>query len=232
MRLAVIPARGGSKRIPRKNIRTFAGRPMIAWSIDAALKSECFDHVIVSTDDAEIADIARSCGAEIPFVRPSELADDFTGTVAVMAHAVREYRPSGNIAGQACCIYATAPFVQADDLRGGLDLLETGKAAYSCAVTTYAFPIQRAVVMRRDGLVEMRQPEYLETRSQDLEEVWHDAGQFYWGTAEAWLEHRPIFQADTAPLILPRNRVQDIDTMEDWTLAEAMFKAQYQPMIG
>ncbi|MFH0934732.1 MAG: pseudaminic acid cytidylyltransferase [Pseudomonadota bacterium] len=225
MRLAVIPARGGSKRIPRKNIKTFCGKPMIAWSIAAARESGCFDHVIVSTDDAEIAEVASSYGAEVPFMRPSQLSDDYTGTIPVIAHAIDWMSQNVAPVELACCIYATAPFVSAEHLQRGLSmLLETG-SDYAFSVTSYAFPIQRAIRIMPDSRVEMFSPEQFNTRSQDLEEAWHDAGQFYWGRTAAWLAGKPIFSRDAVAVPLPRHRVQDIDTPEDWERAELMFMA-------
>jgi N-acylneuraminate cytidylyltransferase len=224
MRLAVIPARGGSKRIPRKNIRNFGGVPMIAWSIQAAIESQCFDRVMVSTDDAEIAQVALSYGAEVPFVRPPELSDDHAGTIPVMAHSVKWQNSHGALASQVCCLYATAPFVQPSDIQRGLHVLQDSCADYAFSVTSYAFPIQRAIRITNEKRVQMLQPEYFNVRSQDLEDVWHDAGQFYWGKAESWLNLRPLFSMDAAPVPLPRHRVQDIDTLEDWARAELMFK--------
>jgi len=225
MRLAVIPARGGSKRIPRKNIRPFCGKPMIAWSIEAALQSGSFDQVTVSTDDAEIADVARMHGASVPFMRPAELSDDHTGTIPVIGHAIEWFQAQGDAPEQVCCIYATAPFVRAKDIQQGLLVLEQTGSDYAFSVTSYAFPIQRAIRITPQGRVEMFHPEHFNTRSQDLEEAFHDAGQFYWGNASAWLAGKPIFSPDAAPVILPRHRVQDIDTPEDWERAEWMFKA-------
>ena len=224
MRLAVIPARGGSKRIPRKNIKLFCGKPMVAWSIEAALQSDCFNEIVVSTDDAEIAEVARQCGAQVPFMRPAELSDDHTGTTAVMAHAIGWLAQQGRSPEQVCCIYATAPFVSADDLRRGLAVLTETGSDYAFSVTSYAFPIQRAIRIPPTGRVDMFNPEHFSTRSQDLEEAYHDAGQFYWGRADAWLQGRMIFSPVAAPVILPRHRVQDIDTPEDWARAEWMFK--------
>jgi N-acylneuraminate cytidylyltransferase len=230
MRLAVIPARGGSKRIPRKNIKLFGDKPMIAWSIEVALQSGCFDRVLVSTDDPEIAQVAQAHGAEVPFVRPPELSDDHTGTTPVIAHATQWQADHGTPANQVCCIYATAPFVQAQDLQRGLELLQSSGADYAFSVTSYAFPIQRAVRITPNQRVEMFQPDQFNTRSQDLEEAWHDAGQFYWGQAAAWLAQKPLFTQQATAVRLPRHRVQDIDTPEDWNRAEWMFKAlQQQP---
>lgn len=225
MRLAVIPARGGSKRIPRKNIKPFCGKPMIAWSIEAALQSGCFDRVIVSTDDAEIAQVAQAAGAEVPFVRPPELSDDHTGTIPVIAYAIDWMNRNAGPVDLACCLYATAPFVQPLDLKHSLEVLQSSMADYAFSVTSYAFPIQRAIRITADQRVEMFNPEHFTTRSQDLEEAFHDAGQFYWGRAAAWLAGKPIFSHDAAPVLLPRHRVQDIDTPEDWKRAEWLFKA-------
>ncbi len=225
MKLAVIPARGGSKRIPRKNVRPFGGKPMIAWSIEAALGSGCFDRVIVSTDDEEIATVARQCGAQVPFMRPPELSDDHTGTIPVIAHAIRAEREQGNDATAVCCIYATAPFVRAADIVQGLNLLETSGSDYAFTVTSYAFPIQRAVRITAASRVEMFWPAEFNTRSQDLEPAFHDAAQFYWGRPSAWLSGKPIFSSNSTPFLLPRHLVQDIDTQEDWERAELMLAA-------
>lgn len=223
MRLAVIPARGGSKRIPRKNVREFCGRPMIAWSIEAALQSGCFDKIVVSTDDDEIAAVSVAEGAEAPFRRPANLSDDHTATSPVIAHAIHWCSEAGITPEQVCCLYATAPFVEPVDIVQGLRQLEASDADFTFSVTSYPFPIQRAVRVTESGRVSMFQPEHFLTRSQDLEEAYHDAGQFYWGTAAAWLENRPIFSTTSAAVILPRHRVQDIDTPEDWQRAELMF---------
>lgn len=229
MRLAVIPARGGSKRIPRKNIKMFAGKPMIAWSVESAVKSGCFDRIIVSTDDEEIASVARDCGAEVPFIRPAELSDDHTATIPVIAHAIQWHQRNGQSPSEVCCIYATAPFVSSADLRRGLDLLQATGCDYAFSVTSFAFPIQRAIRITADSRVEMLDATQFNTRSQDLEEAFHDAGQFYWGRTEAWLSGMPIFSAGASPVVLPRHRVQDIDTQEDWERAEWMFKALQAP---
>lgn len=224
MKMAVIPARGGSKRIPRKNIRLFCGRPIIAYSIDAAMESGLFDRIIVSTDDQAIAEVAKDCGAEIPFMRPAELANDFASTVPVIRHAIEAMRAQNSYFDYVCCIYATAPFVTPVDLlRGWKILMETG-AYYAFSVTSFASPIQRAIRITPDGRVAMFQPESYETRSQDLEQAYHDAGQFYWGKASAFLEELPLFSNHAAPVLLPRYQVQDIDTLEDWDIAELMFR--------
>jgi pseudaminic acid cytidylyltransferase len=229
MKVCVIPARGGSKRIPRKNIRDFCGKPIIAWSILAAKGSNCFDHVIVSTDDAEIADVALAHGAEVPFVRPPELSDDHTGTIQVITHGVDWMNRNVGMVDFACCLYATAPFIQAADLQSGLEVLQQSGGDYAFSVTSYAFPIQRAIRITADLRVQMFDPEFLNARSQDLEEAFHDAGQFYWGRAAAWLTGRPLLSNFASPVPLPRHRVQDIDNTEDWDRAEWLFKAmQYQ----
>ncbi len=225
MSVCIIPARGGSKRIPRKNIREFCGKPMIAWSIEAAMASRCFDRIIVSTDDKEIADIAKGYGAEIPFMRPIKLADDFTGTIEVIAHAVNWLIEYSQAPFNVCCIYATAPFVKADDIKCGLEILNSNDVAYAFSITTYSYPIQRALRINQNQRVEMLKPENFKTRSQDFEEIWHDAAQFYWGRTTAWIEGRPFFIGDAAPVRIPRYRVQDIDTLEDWERAEWLFKA-------
>jgi pseudaminic acid cytidylyltransferase len=225
MKLAVIPARGGSKRIPRKNIKSFGGKPMIAWSIQAAQECGIFERIVVSTDDTEIADVARDLGADVPFLRPAELSDDHTGTSPVVAHAIEWYATRGHDPSQICCIYATAPFVRAHDIRQGVETLMQTGANFAFSVTSFAFPIQRAIRLRHDGRIEMFDPDHFQTRSQDLPEAYHDAGQFYWGTRSAWLSGMPIFSACSVPVILPRYRVQDIDTPEDWEQAEALMQA-------
>ena len=228
MKIAVIPARGGSKRIPRKNIKLFCGKPMIAWSIEAARASGLFDHIVVSTDDAEIAEVAKVHGAEIPFMRPAALSDDHTGTSPVVAHAIEWYRARGQMPDPVCCIYATAPFVIAEDLQRGLQTLNDSGSDFSFSVTSYAFPIQRAIRLANEGRVEMFQPGNFNIRSQDLEEAFHDAGQFYWGRTNAWLSGKMIFGPHASVVRLPRYRVQDIDTIEDWTRAEYLFRVLTQ----
>lgn len=225
MRLAVIPARGGSKRIPRKNIKEFGGKPLIAWSIEAALKSKCFDRVIVSTDDVEISNVAKNYGADVPFIRPGNLSDDFTGTIPVIQHAIQSLSSDGTDFQEVCCLYATAPFVRPGDISRGLHELNLSDASYAFSVTKYPFPIQRAVRLNEEGRVQMFSPEMFSVRSQDLEEAYHDAGQFYWGKTQAWLRGTRIFSVESVPVHLPMHLVQDIDTEEDWIRAEWMFKA-------
>jgi len=225
MKLAIIPARGGSKRIPRKNIKPFAGKPMIAWSIESALASGCFDRIIVSTDDPEIANVARAYGAEVPFMRPPELSDDHAGTMPVISHAIDWQNTYGEAVENACCIYATAPFLQASDIQQGLLKLDESDAKYVFSVCQYQFPIQRAIKVKANHRVEMFYEEYMNSRSQDLDIAYHDAGQFYWGKASAWLKSEPVFSENSSVLILPRYRVQDIDDLEDWMQAELMHMA-------
>ncbi len=226
MHIAIIPARGGSKRIPRKNLRPFCGKPIIAYSIEAARKSGVFDRVIVSSDDAEICELARKFGAETPFVRPSELANDHTTTVPVIKHAVQWVNQHWGPVDKACCIYATAPFVQAAALRAAFDTLQTRQiSGYVFTATTMPFPIQRTFAVDLQGQVRMFHPEHYNTRSQDLEEAFQDAGQFYWGSAEAYLGDKIFFAPDSVAHVLPRHLVQDIDTPEDWKRAELMYAA-------
>lgn len=225
MRVAVIPARGGSKRIPAKNIREFCGKPMIVWSIEAAKLSGCFDRVIVSTDDEDIAAIAREHGAEAPFIRPRGLSGDFVGTTPVMRHAVEWLLANGAHPDFVCCIYATAPFISATRLREGLDSIKCGNADFVFTVTPFPYPIQRALKIET-GSVQMLDPHFYVTRSQDLQATYHDAGQFYWGTVQAWLKEKPVLHSKALPLILPADEVQDIDTPEDWQRAEWMFRAK------
>jgi len=229
MRVAVIPARGGSKRIPDKNIRPFDGVPIIGYAIDTALASGLFDHVIVSTDDPAIARIARERGAELPFVRPESLADDHTTVVDVICHAVEWMQGEGYELDAVCLIYATAPFIDAGDLARGAAALESGDWDYALAVTDFAAPIFRAFAAHPDGGVEMFFPEHFKTRSQDLPQALHDAGQFCWGRPQAWLERRPIFDRRSVPILIPRWRVQDDSTPpEDWARAELIHRLRSQ----
>lgn len=222
MRVAIIPARGGSKRIPRKNIKPFAGKPMIGYAIDAALESGQFDRVIVSTDDAEIAEIAKGRGAELPFLRPAALADDHTPTVPVIQHAILACNELGWGITHACCIYPGVPFIRASDLAAAYDLLEAnGGEGYAFPVTGFPSPIQRALKRGGDGAVAPFNPEHVGTRTQDLEPAYFDAGQFYWGRAQAWLAGLNI-HANGRAIVLPEWRVVDIDTPDDWERAEAL----------
>ena len=224
MNIAIIPARGGSKRIPRKNIREFCGRPMIAWSIEAAKATSIFDRIIVSTDDAQIAQVARQWGAETPFMRSEVLSDDNAGTTPVIAHAIEWAKSQGLNITAVCCIYATAPFVQSGDIKHGLQALLSGGWDYVFSATEFSAPIFRSFQQSDNGGVEMFFPENFEARSQDLPIALHDAAQFYWGTPQAWAESRQIFDRQSKSIMIPRWRVQDIDTPDDWLRAELMFK--------
>lgn len=225
MSIAIIPARGGSKRIPRKNIKEFNGKPMIAWSIEAAINSELFNQVIVSTDDIEIADIAQSHGASVPFLRPSHLANDTTGTIPVIAHATQWAIENNLKPENVCCIYATAPFISIEDLKHGYQIIKQRKWSYALPVTTFPAPIFRSFRADESTGLEMFYPENFNMRSQDLPEAYHDAGQFYWGKTEAWLAQETLFSKETFPIKIPRWRVQDIDTVEDWARAEMISKS-------
>ena len=225
MKLCVIPARGGSKRIPRKNIRDFCGKPMIAWSIEAAKASACFDQIIVSTDDEEIAGVAKLWGAEAPFIRPAELSNDFVGTTPVVAHTVKWYQDQGQALTAVCCLYATAPLVDPNDLHQGEQLLKNSKKnTVVFSATSFPYPIQRAICIDPDGYAAMFNPECYSKRSQELIHAYHDAGQFYWAKATTWATVNNLFEG-MRPLLLPRWRVQDIDTEEDWLHAEIIYKA-------
>jgi N-acylneuraminate cytidylyltransferase len=201
-------------------VRPFCGKPMIAWAIETATRSGLFTRVIVSTDDDEIATVAAQCGAEVPFSRPAELADDHAGTVAVMAHAARWLQGQGSSTSNLCCIYATAAFVQASDLAEGFRVLESGNWDYVFSATEYASSIFRAFRRLPAGGVGMLFPEHRDTRSQDLPVALHDAAQFYWGRITAWSSGTPIFGRSSAAVVLPRWRVQDVDTEDDWRRAE------------
>lgn len=222
--LAVIPARGGSKRIPRKNIKFFKNKPMIAWSIEAAFKSSCFDEVIVSTDDEEIARIAKDYGANVPFLRPKKLADDFATTQEVIEHSIKWLSNKNIFFDNVCCIYATAPLVQIKDLKDSLLILEKSQDdIYVFVATSYPFSIFRSIFIDEKGYSSMLYPENFYQRSQDLKEAYHDAGQFYWAKSQTWVDFKNIFQK-AKPLVIPRWRVQDIDNEEDWLRAEKLYE--------
>jgi pseudaminic acid cytidylyltransferase len=222
--IAIIPARGGSKRIPRKNIKLFHGKPLIAYSIEAALKSELFDKVIVTTDDEEIASIAKKYGADVPFIRPKELSDDFTNTKDVIDHALKYFQERGERYEYECTIYATAPLLQPKYLMEGFVALKNSDAINAFSATTMPFPIQRTFKLDKNGRCEMFWPQNYQTRSQDLEEAYQDAGQFYWTKLDK-TSNEIMFSKDSIAVILPRHLVQDIDTLEDWERAEFMYKA-------
>lgn len=223
MKLCVIPARGGSKRIPRKNIRIFCGKPMIAWAIDCAIQSRLFDKIIVSTDDESIADVARDAGAETPFLRPAALADDLTPTVPVIAHAVEACEKIGWRIEYACCIYPCVPFLEISDLEQAFELMQNNNAFFSYPVTDYSHPIQRAMRRLPSGQMQFLQPEHEIARTQDLERMYHDTGQFYWGKASAWKAHMKMHTAGIG-LVVPNWRVVDIDNEEDWIRGELLYQ--------
>jgi N-acylneuraminate cytidylyltransferase len=215
---AVIPARGGSKRIPRKNIKLFRGRPLIAYAIEAAIESELFERVVVSTDDSEIADISIAFGAEIPFLREQELSNDHVMTVPVIADAIQKLDIQDKEV--VCCIYPTAALLMPDELKSAMELLfEHPSASYICAVTEYGYPIQRALNKNSEGILNMIRPEFLETRSQDLEPTYHDVGMFYFAFAATWKLNLPML-LNAVGLPIQRWKAQDLDTDEDWARLE------------
>lgn len=226
-RIAVITARGGSKRIPRKNIRDFCGKPILAYSIEAALASGSFDTVMVSTEDKEIAEIAEGYGAEVPFFRSGRNADDFAATRDVLREVLEEYESRGERFDVMCCIYPTAPFVTAQRLREAAELLEKNGADSVLPVVRFSFPPQRCVIVK-DGAVQFKWPEYAQARSQDLEPYYHDAGQFYCLKVESFREQNVMVMKRTIPLILSEMEIQDIDTEEDWRLAELKYRLLHQ----
>lgn len=223
--LAVITARGGSKRIPRKNIKPFLGKPILLYSIQAALDSGAFDEVMVSTEDEEIAELAGKAGAKVPFFRSSDTANDYATTADVLLEVLEQYREMGEQFDYICCIYPTAPFVSAKRLREAMENLTAQGADALLPVVRFGFPPQRSVVVGNDGFLQFKWQEYMLARSQDLEPFYHDAGQFYCLKVERFLEQKKMVMKKTLPLVLPESEVQDIDTEEDWKIAEAKFRA-------
>ena len=229
MNIAIIPARGASKRIKGKNIKVFNGKPLIAYSIETALKSNIFDEVIVSTDCPEIAKFSVEFGATVPFTRPDSLSDDFTNTRAVINHGLKSMQELGHVVNYCCCIYATAPFIQGRYIQQGLDTLKSNPSkAFAFSISTFDFPVQRALNVGENGISPMF-PEFADSRSQDLPEAFHDAGQFYWGSASAFLSDKHLFSKHAIGIQIPRHLVQDIDTLEDWERAELMYKSYINP---
>lgn len=224
MKVAIIPARGGSKRIPKKNIKLFFGKPIIAYSIEVAQQSGVFDKIIVSTDCEEIAKVAEKFGAQVPFVRPPELSDDFATTTQVTSHAIKWLNAAGFPSSYNCTIYPTAPLLQSKYLKQGLKQLESTDAVHAFSVTSMPFPIQRTFKINKKGRCRMFWPENFSTRSQDLEEAYQDAGQFYWMKSNQE-QSDILFGEQSVPVVLPRHLVQDIDTLEDWKRAELMYQA-------
>jgi pseudaminic acid cytidylyltransferase len=225
--VAIIPARGGSKRIPRKNIKEFCGKPLIAYTIETALRSQLFSEVVVSTDDAEIAEVAKHYGASTPFVRPKELSDDFTGSGAVVAHATKSLQESGKRFEYVCTLYATAPLLNATYLNEAFEKLQNSDAKYAFSCTSMPFPIQRTFRVTNENRCEMFWPENFSKRSQDLEQAYQDAGQFYFNRLSKKSDEL-IFGSDSIPIVLPRHLVQDIDDEEDWLRAELLYKVLTQ----
>lgn len=222
MNIAIITARGGSKRIPRKNIKSFCGKPIIQYSIEAALNSGVFDHVIVSTDDEEIAEISRNCGAEIPFMRSEATSNDYAATADVLLEVIENYKKLGVEIDRFCCIYPTAPFVTADKLKKGMEILTEKGADSVFPIVQFSFPPLRSFIVS-DGKLKIKHPEYFLCRSQDLQPEYHDCGQFYFADCKAFLKHRLLVMENTIPMIMPESEVQDIDTEEDWTIAELKY---------
>ena len=222
--IAIIPARGGSKRIPKKNIKNFLGKPIIAYSIETALKSGLFDEVMVSTDDAEIAEIAKKYGAKVPFMRSVENADDFATTADVLKEVLQNYKQfQQRNFDYACCIYPTAPFVSTELLQKSFDLLKEKNFDTVFPVMAYGYPIQRALKIQQDKM-QLFQPEHLNTRSQDLEKAYHDAGQFYWFQVDKFQKFGKLWTDNTGVIVIKESQAQDIDTLEDWQLAEIKYK--------
>lgn len=221
--VAIITARGGSKRIPGKNIRDFCGKPIIAYSIEAALESGAFDSVMVSTDDKKIADIAKQYGAAVPFMRSAEASDDHATSADAIADVLNAYKERDIYYDIFCCLYPTAPFVTADRLRKAYDVFSGSDATGLVTIVKYDFPPQRCFVIK-DGLVEYKYPEYRNSRSQDLESIYHDCGQFYFCRVPAFLEEKTLITSKTIPFEIPEEEVQDIDTLSDWNIAEIKYK--------
>jgi pseudaminic acid cytidylyltransferase len=226
-KLAVIPARGGSKRIPRKNIRPFLGKPVISYSIDAALKADLFDEVIVSTDDSEIASIAKTCGAQVPFLRSATTADDYSAISDVLGEVLDQYELLEKRFDTLCVIYPAAPFVTAERIKEGFDLLWRGHHEAVFYVVKFGYPIQRALT-REGGTLSFLHPEYINKRSQDLPTAYHDGGQLFWITRQSFLRKRSVFVDNIGAIELPEREVQDIDTEEDWKLAELKYSVLNQ----
>lgn len=221
--IAIIPARGGSKRIPRKNIKNFSGQPIIKYSIDAALSAGCFDEVMVSTDDFEIAEVAKSLGAKVPFMRSAENSTDMAMTIPVLEEVIDEYKKLGQDFDYLCCIYPTAPFITAERLEEAKKILLQNDAEAVVSVMKFSYPIQRALKFEKDGFAKMFWPENYECRSQDLEPAYHDCGQFYFMKTAAMFEQKKLFPRLMVPLEIPEFEAQDIDNEEDWKIAEFKF---------
>ncbi len=222
MQLAIIPARGGSKRIPKKNIKSFRGKPIIAWSILAAKKSNCFKKIVVSTDDDNIAKISMDYGAEVPFIRPSKYADDEAPITKVLFHALNWFHKKKEFYEYVCCLFPTAPFLEPSSIIKGFNNLKKFDCDFTFSATKHSYPIQRSFSLNKKGYVQMLDKSLFFSRSQELEDTYHDAGQFYWGKSKSWLEQKIIFDKNSRPIILPLGKVHDIDTLEDWEYAEKL----------
>lgn len=221
--IAIIPARGGSKRIPGKNIRSFCGKPVIAYSIEAAIESGCFAEVMVSTDDLEIAQLSVSYGAKVPFLRTADTSGDQATTAQVLMEVLDCYKREGEAFDYCCCIYPTAPFVTYEKLREAFGMLVDRKVEAVITAVEYSYPIQRALEIR-DGLLMMAEPELMNVRTQDLTPSYHDAGQFYWLDVNSFLLQKKVFLDNACAFVLSEKEVQDIDNEEDWEIAELKYK--------
>lgn len=224
--IAIITARGGSKRIPRKNVKLFCGKPIITYSIEAALQSGLFEEVMVSTEDEEIAQIARQVGARVPFMRSQESAGDYASTDDVLLEVLKAYEEQGRTFDAFCCLYPTAPFVTAQKLQKAMKLLEQADSVMP--VVPFSFPPQRCMVLNEAGELHMKWPEYAQTRSQDLEPYYHDCGQFYCCKTDLFLQYKTTDLPHMMPMIMSELEVQDIDNPDDWEIAEL----KYQKMVA
>jgi N-acylneuraminate cytidylyltransferase len=222
--LAIIPARGGSKRIPRKNIKDFLGKPIIAYSIEKAINSKLFDEVMVSTDDEEIAGVAKKYGAKVPFMRSKKNSDDYVGTAEVIEEVLKEYSKQGEEFKFFCCIYPTAPLISEKNLKEGFELLKSGRFDSVFPVVGFSYLIQRALRLDQNYKAEMIWPENQKERSQDLEKAYHDAGQFYWGISDKFFKEKHLFGKNSGAIMLKETEVQDIDNLEDWKMAEIKYQ--------
>lgn len=228
--IAIITARGGSKRIPRKNIKDFCGKPIIAYSIEAALRSQCFDEVMVSTDDKEIAGLSMKLGAKVPFLRSPESASDYASTVDALLDVLHSYQRLGREFRYLCCLYPTAPFVTAQKLRKAMSLLSDVQVYSVIPVVAFSFPPQRSFILK-DGAIQIAHPEWFSCRSQDLETQYHDCGQYYCCNAQRFLECKSLIGSKTLPILTPEAEVQDIDTPEDWKLAEIKYRLLHAEIV-
>lgn len=222
--ICIIPARGGSKRIPRKNVKDFLGKPIIAYSIEAALKSNLFDVVMVSTDDEEIAEVAKNYGADVPFMRSAETSNDFATTADVINEVLDQYQRKGSRFDIVACIYATAPFITVECLKKGIESIKIGglDSAFTCVA--YSYPVQRGLIFGADGFIQMKWPEYKAARSQDLDKFYHDAGQYYISKVDAFRKNNSFWGPRTSAIILDELMVQDLDTPTDWAIAEMKYR--------